>query len=161
MAEAGRSPSEETAMSESAQADGVTNPFIQPWMEFWSRTIEQSQEQTSAVLEAMQGAPDLETLRRRWLDSLSKNIDMFMRSPAFLEAMRRNFEAMTEMKSHSEEAAQNLARETGIPRISDVSGLFERLRLAQEVILDRLSAIERRLEAIETAVKRSPAKRNG
>jgi hypothetical protein len=148
-------------MSESAQTNGVTNPFIQPWMDFWSTTIEQGQEQTSALLEAMQGAPDLETLRRRWLDSLSKNIDMFMRSPAFLEAMRRNFEAMTEMKSHSEEAAQKVARETGIPRLTDVSGLFERLRLAQEAVLDRLTAIEDRLEAIEPHVKRAPGKRNG
>lgn len=148
-------------MPENAQADGSTNAFFEPWMEFWSKSIEQSQEQTSALLEAMQGTPDLEALRRRWLDSLAQHLDTFLRSPAFLEAMRRNFEAMSEIKSHREQAAQNLACETGIPRMPDVSGLFERLRLAQEVILDRLSAIERRLEAIETTVKRAPTKRNG
>jgi len=148
-------------MPDSAQTNGATNPFIQPWMEFWSKTIEQSQEQTSALLDAMQGVPDLEALRRRWLDSLSKNIDTFMRSPPFLEAMRQNFEAMTEMKSHGEEAMNKFAREAGMPRLTDVSGLFERLRLAQEAVLDRLTALEDRLEAIETHLKRAPAKRDG
>lgn len=148
-------------MSENAQANGVSNPFLEPWMDFWSKTIEQSQEQSTALLEAMQGIPDPEALRRRWLDSLAQNLDTFLRSPPFLESMRRNFEAMTETKSHAEEAAQKLSRETGFPRLSGVSGLFERLRLAQEVILDRLSAIERRLEAIEIHVQRGPGKRNG
>src|SRR5262245_36359274 len=109
-------------MPENAQANGVTDAFFEPWMEFWSKSFEQGQEQTSALLEAMQGFPDLETLRRRWLDSLAQNLDTFLLSPAFLEAMRRNFEAMTEMKSHGEEAAQKFARETGIPRLSDISG---------------------------------------
>jgi hypothetical protein len=145
-------------MTENAQSNGATNPFFEPWMDFWSKTIEQSKEQTAVLLEAMQGVPDAEVLRRRWLDSLAQNLDTFLRSPSFLEAMRRNFEGMTEMKSHGEEAAQGIARETGIPRLPDVSGLFERLRLAQEVILDHLSAIERRLEAIETHVKRGPGK---
>jgi hypothetical protein len=148
-------------MTANAQTNGTANPFFEPWMDFWSKTIEQSKEQSAALLEAMQGIPDPEALRRRWLDSLSNNLDTFLRSPAFLEAMRRNFEAMTEMKSHGEEAAQSVARETGIPRLSDVSGLFERLRLAQVLILDRLSAIERRLEAIETHTRRTPSKRNG
>src|SRR5262249_35422843 len=148
-------------MPENAQANGITNPFFEPWLEFWSKSFEQGQEQATALLDAMQGVPDMETLRCRWLDSLSQNLDTFLRSPAFLEAMRRNFEAMTEMKSHGEEGAQKLARETGIPRMPDVSGLFERLRLAQEVVLDRLAEVQRRLEAIETHLKRSPAKRNG
>jgi hypothetical protein len=148
-------------VSENAQANGESNPFLEPWMDFWSKTIEQSQEQSAVLLEAMQGVPDAEALRRRWLDSLSQNLDTFLRSPPFLEAMRRNFEAMTETKSHAEETAQKISRETGLPRLSDVSGLFERLRLAQEVILDRLSAIERRLEAIETHAKRGAGKRNG
>jgi len=147
-------------MTQNAATNGFTNPFFEPWMEFWANTVEQSKEQTAALLDAMKGVPDMETLRRRWLDSLSGHLDTFLRSPAFLEAMRRNFEAMTEMKSHGEQAAQEVARQTGVPRMPDVSGLFERLRLAQQVILDRLESIMRRLEAIETHVKRRPAKRN-
>ena len=148
-------------MTENAQANGVTEGFFEPWMELWAKSIEQSKEQSAALLEAMQGVPDPEALRRRWLDSLSQNLDTFLRSPPFLEAMRQNFEAMTEMKSHGEEAMQKIAREAGIPLLTDVSGLFERLWLAQEAVLDRLTAIEDRLEAIETHVKRAPAKRDG
>jgi len=148
-------------MTESEHANGVANRYCEQWMDFWSSTFDQSKEQTLALLEAMPGVPDLEALRRRWLDSLAKNLDILLRSPAFLEAMRRNFEAMTEIKTHGEEAAQKIAREAGVPRLSDISGLFERLRLAQEVILDRLSAIDRRLETIESSLKRSTSvKRN-
>lgn len=133
-------------MTETAQADGVTNAFFEPWMEFWSQAMDQGKEQATALLAAMQGTPDPEALRRRWMEALAANMDKFLRSPAFLEAMRQNFAAITELKAHGEEAAQKAAREAGVPRLADVSGLFERLHLAQQVMLERLSAIERRLD---------------
>jgi hypothetical protein len=45
--------------------------------------------------------------------------------------------------------AQEVAREIGVPRMPDVSGLFERTQIGHEAILARLVAIERRLEALE------------
>jgi hypothetical protein len=127
---------------------------LQPLFDFWSKSVEQGMEQTKAMLDCMTGACDLATLRRRWLDSLARSLDVYMRSPAFLEAMRRHFDAVTQLHNVTEDWARDAARVAGIPRVPDVSGLFERLRVGQEAILSRLGVIEQRLEALETKRRR-------
>jgi hypothetical protein len=79
-----------------------------------------------------------------------------MRTPAFLESMRRSHQAIHEFKGNAEDLAQEVARETGIPRLPDLSGLFERIQIGQEAIQARLTAIERRLEALEGQLARGP-----
>jgi hypothetical protein len=123
-------------------------------LDFWSKAVEQSVEQTQALLEGFRSAADPAALRRHWLDTLAKGLDTTMRSPAFLETMRRNLEMMTQLKCTSEDWARDVTRSTGIPRITDISGLFERLQIGQEAILARLAAIEQRLETLESKRKR-------
>jgi len=88
-------------------------------------------------------------LRRRWLDTLAESLDAYMRTPVFLESMRGGLQAVSEHKRTTEDLAQEAAREMGIPRMPDVSGLFERLQIGQEAIQARLRAIEQRLERLE------------
>jgi hypothetical protein len=123
---------------------GGQTPF-----DFWSKCFEQSAEQMKMLLSCATDTCDPAALRRRWLDDLSKSLDAYMRSPVFLEAMHRNFEAVTQFKSLTEDWARDASRATGIPRITDISGLFERLQIGQEMILARLTAIEQRLDALE------------
>jgi hypothetical protein len=70
--------------------------------------------------------------------------------------MRRSHLAVNECKANTEDLAQEVARETGIPRMPDISGLFERIQIGQEAIQARLTAIERRLEALEGQLARGP-----
>jgi hypothetical protein len=144
-----------TTASDSA-ANGVGADFG-PLVEFWTKWVEQSAEQTQALLGCFKETADPAALRRLWLDSLAQSLDVSMRTPAFLEAVRRNYEMVTQMKGTAEDLARDFSRSTGIPRISDISGLFERLRIGQEMILARLGAIEERLEALESKRKRNHA----
>jgi hypothetical protein len=64
--------------------------------------------------------------------------------------MKRNFETMAQLKSAQEGLARDVSRSTGIPRIDDISGLFERLQIAHEAILERLRTIEDRLQRLES-----------
>jgi hypothetical protein len=137
----------------SATTNGYDEAVQKGLLDCWSQWIEQNQEQTKVLLDAFREASDLRAVRRLWLESLSKSLDTYMRTPAFLEAMRRNFDVMTHLKSNFEDAARDAARATGIPRIADISGLFERLQIGQEAVLARLSAIEHRLEALESRQK--------
>jgi len=125
-----------------------------PLLDFWSKFLEQNAEQTRALLSGFQETCDPAALRRLWLDSLAKGLDYYMRTPAFLETVRRNYEMMTQLKGTTEDFARDVSRGTGIPRITDISGLFERLRIGQEAILTRLEAIEERLDSLETKRKR-------
>ena len=82
-------------------------------------------------------------------DGISAGADDYLTKPFAAGELRARVKTTLDLRRIRREAEQQVHESE------------ERLRLAQEVILDRLSAIERRLEAIETAVKRSPAKRNG
>jgi hypothetical protein len=134
------------------QPSGTTNGddfLFKPMMNLWFEGVRQAANQTQAVLDGANESLDLKALRQRWLEALTEGLDTFMRSPVFLEGMKRHFEMMSQLKSTQEHVAGDVSRSTGIPRISDISGLFERLQIAQETVLDRLQAIEYRLQRLE------------
>jgi hypothetical protein len=137
-----------------SQTDAYEAAF-RPLFEFWKTYAEQSAEQVRGLMTGAREAYDPAALRRHWLDALSQSLDAYMRTPAFLEAMHRNLEMATQLKSSAEDWARDFSRSTGIPRLSDISGLFARLQIGQEAILARLGAIEHRLEALETRRKRA------
>ena len=136
-------------MTQNGTQTNGQDAVLKPLLDFWSEWIEQSQEQTKVLLDSMKRAGDLAGLRHLWLESVGKSLEATMRTPAFLEAMRRQFDVMTHLHSSAEDSARDFARVTGIPRINDISGLFERLQSGQEAILTRLAAIEERLKALE------------
>lgn len=130
-------------------AEATTQAIVQPWMDYWKNVMEQNTQWTQAL---MAGAPpnvDASTLRGHWLEAMSKSLDAYLRSPSFLEGMRRNAEAMTATKISSNLAKVELARQAGVPHIEDIRGLYDRLETAHELVLDRLQSIEKRLDAID------------
>ena len=116
---------------------------------FWAQWLEQSSQGTQALMEAMQTSFDPQQIQRRWLDVMSRSFDDFMRSPAFLELMKNNLKAVTDLKGMQDQMIQDTARQFGIPLVGDIAGLFERLQSTENTILNRLQAIEDRLKAIE------------
>jgi hypothetical protein len=126
-----------------------TNSVL-PFAAFWSNYLEQADAQSKAMLEYFQAMGDPQQLQRRWLETLSRSLDGYMRSPAFLEALQRNLKAMTDLKAFQDQMVQDAARHVGVPLAGDIYGLFERLHSVEQTILARLKAIEWRLKAIET-----------
>ena len=137
------------------EAASVPAAMFQAWSDFWAKTIEANSDYTKVLLESANGdgPADLETLRRRWLESLGKSMDAYLRTPAFLEMIHHHFDAMTLAKTNADDVAKEVARNTGFPHLDDIAGLFERLQIGQVAILGRLAAIERRLDAVEGAKK--------
>ena len=116
---------------------------------FWAQWLEQSSRGTQALLEAMQVAGDPQNLQRRWLDAVSRSLEDFMRTPAFMEIIKNNMKAVTDIKSFQDSIVQDTARQLGVPLTADITGLFERLHSTENTILKQLQAIEERLKAIE------------
>ena len=129
--------------------DSATDSAM-PFAAFWTNYLEQTDAQSKAMLEYFQTLGDPQKMQRRMLDTLSQNLDGYMRSPAFLEAMQRNLKVMTDLKSFQDQMVQDVARHVGVPLASDVYGLFERLHSVEQTVLKQLKAIEGRLAAIET-----------
>ena len=116
---------------------------------FWTQWLEQSSRGTQALLEAMQVAGDPQNLQRRWLDAVSRSLEDFMRTPAFMEILKNNMKAVTDIKSFQDSIVQDTARQLGVPLTADITGLFERLHSTENTILKQLQAIEERLKVIE------------
>ena len=138
-----------------------TNAMVQPWVEYWMKLYEQNTEWTKALMAGVPPDVDPTTVRRQWTGAMTKSIEAYMRTPAFLESMRRNAEAMTATKVTSELAKREFARQSGIPHIEDISGLYDRLETAHEVLLGRLQSIEDRLEAIDKKLNSKSSKSSG
>jgi hypothetical protein len=117
---------------------------------FWTQWLEQSSRGTQALLEVMSTAGNPQQIQRRWLDAVSRSLDDFMRTPAFLELMKNNLKAITDLKGLQDQVVTDAARQLGLPLAADITGLFERINSTEKTILDRLKAIEDRLKAIES-----------
>jgi hypothetical protein len=122
----------------------------------WTQWLEQSAHGTQAMLEAMQTASDPQRVQRRWLDAVARSVEDFMRTPAFMEAMKRNLKMMTDLKVLQDQVLQNAARQLGQPLAADITGLFERLNSTEQTIVSRLRAIEGRLKAVEAKLGSPP-----
>jgi len=72
-----------------------------------------------------------------------------MRTPVFMEVMKRNLKMTTDLKRLQDQALQGAARHLGQPTVADIAGLFERLNSTEQTIVARLRAIEERLKAVE------------
>lgn len=123
--------------------------LVKPWLDFWTQMFEQRSDWMQMMAAGAPANVDLQTLRKRWMEALTKSIDAYLRTPAFLESMRRNMETVTALKGSAELAKRELTRQAGMPYVEDIAGLYERLQTGHDQVLGRLEEIDRRLGAIE------------
>jgi len=87
----------------------VTDP-ARDFLEFWKNYFEQTAIQTRVVLEGMQGGKSLDQLHTQGLASLSQSLDSFMRTPAFLEALKQSLKRMIDLKQMQDQVAQTVSQ---------------------------------------------------
>ncbi len=156
------------------------NPFAgsEVLQEFWKKSVEQCTEQMQTLMGAFKVDNDPQNLRRLWLDSLAQNLDLYMRSPLFLETMKQNLDTWTRGKDEAKgkepssegKGSTSPPEETKSgppspnpdqPSLPDLAVFLKILQAGQEVILSRLIAIENRLGDIESRlakIEKPPAK---
>jgi hypothetical protein len=139
-------------MSTTQDANGTIDPVLKPFFDLWSDFYRQADNAQREYFQGIDNSTNAKALQRRWNDAMSKSADAFMRSPAFLQAMKQNADAVIKLKQQSDDLSKEFARNANIPTTSDISGLFERLHSVEEVILTSLRRIEERLQAIEEYV---------
>ncbi len=129
------------------------HPVFRPYMTFWSDWLEQANESTRRFVEGAQTSADPKDWQRRWLETVSQSIDAYLRSPLFLNAMKKFMDAVIKAKMNTDGLQKEFARNANIPTASDLSGLFERLRGLEELILSSLGETNERLKTIEERAK--------
>jgi hypothetical protein len=147
-------------MSTNSQTQAIPEPAADPataLFSFWTQWMEQSARGTQAMVEAVQATGDPQQIQRHWLDAVARSLEDFMRTPVFLEAMKRNLKMTTDLKRLQDQALQGAARHLGQPLAADITGLFERLSSTETGLFERLNRTEetivRRLQAIEDRLK--------
>jgi len=126
---------------------------------FWAQWLEQSTRGTQALLEVMQGMggpQQTKERQERWLETAAESLDSLFRTPPFMELMRQQLKAITDLKTMQDQVVKGAARHLGMPLADDVFGLFERLHSTELTILNRLQAIEDRLQVIEDLCRTEP-----
>jgi hypothetical protein len=126
---------------------------------FWAQWLEQSTRGTQALLEIMQGVGGPEQIKERQdrlLETAAESVDSFLRTPTFMELMRQQLKAITDLKTMQDQVVKGAARHLGMPLADDIFGLFERLHSTEQTILNRLQAIEDRLQVIEDLCRIDP-----
>ncbi|MCA9191284.1 MAG: hypothetical protein KDB03_05970 [Planctomycetales bacterium] len=127
----------------------ASDPVAQPWVEYWMKAFDQNKQWTDALLAGAPPKVDPTSIRKEWLGAMSKSIEAYLRTPAFLEAMRLNADNLTSNQIASQYVKQEMARQLGVPHLEDIRELQSRLLSATEAVMDRLDSMESRLEAIE------------
>jgi hypothetical protein len=135
-----------------ARTNGAFDPVVKPFVDFWTDYAKQANDATRELLDGLDDSTDIKGWQRRWFDAVAKSMDAYMRSPAFLQAMKHNADTVIKVKRQADDLATEIARNANIPTAGDISGLFERLHSVEEVILGRLGCIEDRLQAIENQI---------
>jgi len=130
------------------------------FLEFWKSYFEQTAIQTRILLESMQGGKPLDQLHIQGLESLSQSLDGFMRTPAFLEAIKQSLKRMIDLKQMQDQMSQSVVQQTGLPLAADVTGVFERVHSTEQAILKQLARLDDRLKAIEKTLNSGPAEKN-
>lgn len=125
---------------------------------FWKNYFEQTAIQTRILLESAQGGKALDQLHSQGLAALSQSLDSFMRTPAFLEVLKLSLKRMIDLKLMQDQMAETFAQQASLPLTADLTGVFERVHSAEQVILKRLALLDDRLQAIEKALNSGPEK---
>lgn len=125
------------------------DPVLRPFFDFWMGYVRQADDKTRELFEGFDNGAKFKGWQRQWMDAVSQSMDAFMRTPTFLEAMKRNTDTVVKVKQQVDDWTKEAARNANIPTTGDISGLFERLHSVEDIILEKLTRIEERLQALE------------
>jgi len=144
-----------------SSAEEVSSAFdpARGFLDFWRNYFEQTAIQTRILLEGMQGGKSLDQLHSQGLATLSQSLDGFMRTPAFLEALKQSLKTMIDLKLMQDQVAQTISQQSGLPLTADITGVFERVHSAEQTIMKQLAMLDDRLKVIEKTLNSGPAEK--
>lgn len=128
------------------------DPVMRPIADFWSNYVNQVNETTRELFAGFENGSQLKTWNRKWMEALAQSMDAFMRTPAFLQGIKRHTESAVQIKRKADDLVSEMARNANIPTANDISGLFERLKSTEDAILRRLNQIDNRMAEVERQV---------
>lgn len=88
-------------------------------------------------------------MRQAMFDSWAKHCEDFMRSDAFLDAMKKSMDGALAFRQKLNDFLTKTLQETQIPARSDVESILLAVRRMEEKVLDRVESLTQRVEELE------------
>lgn len=130
-------------------APGPTgDPFSKFWMDCLSKMASAGFAPPSSPAT---GSSDeaVKQMRRAFFDSWAQYCEEFMRSPAFLEGMKRAMDSSLAFREQLNEFMTRALHEGQIPARSDTDSILVVLRSLEDRVLDRLDRLEKRVASMD------------
>jgi len=96
-------------------------------------------------------------MRQAFFDSWARYAEDYMRSDAFLDAMKKSMDQALAFKQQINEFLTKSLRESQMPTQDDTDSILLAVRRLEERVLDRLAALTRRVDAMESRLDGSGA----
>ena len=135
-------------MTEFAGTGSEVDPFIRFWSDIMAG-MSGSSPSRGSMQEDM-----LRQMRQTFFDTWAKQCEDFMRSEAFLAMMKQSLDNALTFRERTSEFLQKTLNDAQMPSREDTESILTTVRALQEQVLDRLEALTRRVEALETSTGR-------
>ena len=137
-------------------AENTSNPGFDPFMKFWTDFMGKM---SASGMPSPQPSPDfLNQMRRTFFDAMAEQADQFMRSEAFLAAMKQGMETSLAWQQSLNQFLQKGLAAAQMPSKVDSDHLVSLVRGMEERVLERLDELAKRIDRLEGASRPKPAK---
>ena len=130
--------------------------FASFWQDFMSRMSTPSGSAAGMGAAPWMTPAALEQARKAFFEAMSKHADEFMRSEAFLGAMKQSMENALAWQNMMNQFLQKSAAAAQVPSRADADHVVLLVRGMEERVLDKLEQLAARIEKLER--ERSAAK---
>ncbi|MCG3128308.1 MAG: hypothetical protein CHACPFDD_03190 [Phycisphaerae bacterium] len=121
----------------------AADPFTAFWGEFMTRM-------TSMGFQPPQpGADAMQQMRRAFFDAMAQYADNFMRSEAFLGAMKQSMDSALAWQQSMNQFLQKGLSTAQMPSRADTDHIVQLMRGLEDRLLGRVAILETRMDSIE------------
>lgn len=135
-------------MSNPGSSNG-TDAFTKFWTDYMSR-LGAAGMPTPAMPDSSEATRQMQ---RMMFEAMAKYADEFMRSPQYLEAMKQSLDNALAFRRQIDEFLTKALHASQSPARSDVDQLVALVRNVEERILERVDALERRIDGHKPGAK--------
>ena len=138
------------------------NPFgtaSDPFTKFWTDCVSNMTGAGFSPTPPQVSEDAMKQMRRAFFDAWAHHCDEFMRSPAFLDGMKKSMDGALAFREQLNEFMTRALHEAQAPARSDTDSIMLVLRSLEERVLDRLDRLEERVASLDESS--ADAKRPG
>lgn len=137
------------------------NPFgtsPDPFTKFWSDCVSKMTGTGFAPAASNLSDDAMKQMRRAFFDAWANHCDEFLRSPAFLEGMKKAMDGALAFREQLNEFMTQALHHAQAPARTDTDSIMLVLRSLEERVLVRLDRLERRVASLEDPAESGAAR---